>query len=503
MKLKKTRFVLFIFIVPLLLFACSSASKVQEKIKTEPVPPSPRPVQKQPEPEKKALPTLPKELLQAEANAESIQDSFGRHKNSANEKDESSLLFEEALVAYQEAQAAWEKGDLDAAIQFLDEAYSLILKANLPNDSPLFQEKNELRLLIAQKIQQIYASRLTPVGDNHKTIPLTENKWVLREIESFQTKEKKLFIEAYRRAGLYRSLILEELKQAGLPEELSWLPIIESWFKVKALSKARALGLWQFISSTGYRFGLKRDRWVDERMDPFKSTRAAVKYLDELHSFFGDWTTALAAYNCGEFRVQNIIRSQHVDYLDNFWDLYERLPSETARFVPRFIASVLIINNPEKYGFEFPEPYPPLQYDLTTVNHPAKLTSLAAALGVEASELTFLNAELRQDAMPNYDYPLRVPPGYAEKTIAVISSLPKWIPQESTYTLHSVRSGETLFMIAQRYRTTVAAIARLNGLRNVNVISPRQRLRIPGRGSGLTSTGSEPVPAPEGKKTGQ
>jgi len=274
-----------------------------------------------------------------------------------------SEVLEEALSAYQDSQIAWEKVDIDTSLAALDESYSLLLKLDLPQDSPLNQEKNDLRLLIAQRIQEIYASHLIATEENHRSIPLEENKYVLREIKSFQTTEQKSFMAGYQRSGRYREMILEELKKEGMPEEIAWVPMIESWFKVKAYSRARALGLWQFIASTGYRFGLKRDRWIDERMDPDKATRAAIQYFKKLHSFFGDWMTALAAYNCGEFRVQRVIRNQRVKYLDNFWDLFVMLPRETARFVPRFIATLLIINNPEKYGMNLPNPDPPMRYE--------------------------------------------------------------------------------------------------------------------------------------------
>ncbi|MBM3285487.1 MAG: LysM peptidoglycan-binding domain-containing protein, partial [Candidatus Aminicenantes bacterium] len=267
-------------------------------------------------------------------------------------------------------------------------------------------------------------------------------------------------------------------------------------------SKARALGLWQFIPSTGYRFGLKRDRWIDERMDPLKSTRAAVQYLAELHSFFGDWTTALAAYNCGEIRVQNVIRTQRIDYLDNFWDLYRQLPYETARFVPRFIAAVLVIKYPEKYDVSLPEPYPPLQFETVRVSHPFKLSALASSLGIDAAELTFLNPELRFDSTPDYSYELRVPAGCGEKALLALNSIPRWIPPEAEYIWHYVRRGETLSTIAQRYRTTVFAIARANGLRSVNIIRPGQRLKIPGRSAIASSAQVQQSAAlPPGEKT--
>jgi membrane-bound lytic murein transglycosylase D len=465
-------------------WACSS-SKVPPKTVT---PPTPAPVQeKQPaEPPPQEQPPELKEAPQAQE--EVPPETQNQETEALTGKEDPSVLLEEALNTYQDAQAAWEKGDWDSAFQALDEAYGFILKVELPPDSPLVQEKNDLRLLIAQRIQQIYASRPVTIGDNHKTIPLEEKKEVLDEIKSFQTKEKAQFLEACRRSGLYREMIVEELRKEGLPEELSWLPLIESGFKVRALSRARALGMWQFISSTGYRYGLKRDRYIDERMDFLKSTRAAVRYLVELHSFFGDWSTALASYNCGEVRVQNVIRTQRIDYLDNFWDLYRQLPWETARFVPRFMATLLIINNPEKYGFDLPQPDPPLRFDSVPIDQPFKLSALAATLGVDASELTVLNPELRYDSTPGYGYILRVPVGCGEKIGAVTAGLPKWIPPEAEYTWHYVRRGETLSTIAARYRTSVSAIARLNGLRSVHFIKPGQRLKIPGRGAAVSSS---------------
>lgn len=402
------------------------------------------------------------------------------------EVQDSPAQTEEVYSLVQEAQTALEKGELDRALNLLDQAYSVLLRIEAPPDSDLYQEKNDLRIMLVQKIQQVYAFRLPAPISNHKTIPLVENNWVEREIKSFQTVEKKFFEEAYRRAGLYRPMIIEELKKAGLPEELSWLPLIESGYKPRALSRARALGLWQFIASTGYRYGLKRDKFIDERMDPVKSTRAAIKYLQELHDFFGDWSTAIAAYNCGEIRVQNVIRAQKIDYLDNFWDLFANLPYETARYVPRFIATLHIIENPEKYGFSLPQPEPALAYDTVIIQKPTRLSQLASRLGLNQDLLIQLNPELRHDSTPNYEYELRVPPGYAEQTGACLAELPSWIPPEAVFGWHTVRPGETLGLIARRYRTTVQAIVRLNNLKNARLIYPGQRLKIPGRAQGLT-----------------
>ncbi len=258
-------------------------------------------------------------------------------------------VLDEALDFCQSAQDFWQKGDLENALEALDQAYALILKTDTTNSPKLIQQKEDLRFLISKRILEIYASRNIVVTGNHNAIPLVMNKHVQLEINNF-TKygEKKFFIEAYKRSGKYRPYIVSELKAAGMPVELSWLPLIESGFKVNALSRARALGPWQFIPSTGYKFGLKRDKYIDERIDPIKSTKAAIEYLKELHQIFGDWSTVLAAYNCGEGRVLRVIRSQNINYLDNFWDLYERLPRETARYVPRFMAALFIINESGK-----------------------------------------------------------------------------------------------------------------------------------------------------------
>ncbi len=413
----------------------------------------------------------------------------GKNGAQAPEREEAASFLEDALATYQEAQAALDRGETETALAKLDEAYGLILRAETPPDSVLCQEKNDLRILIAQRIQQLYASHLKTPAAGNGTIPLVENKWVEAEIRSFQTREKSYFLDAYKRSGLYRPMIVEEFRKAGLPDQLSWVPIIESGFKARALSPARALGMWQFIRSTGYRFGLKQDKYVDERMDPLKATRAAIQFLTVLHDFFGDWTTALASYNCGEFRVQSVIKAQKIDYLDNFWDLFSNLPYETARFVPRIIAVMLIIESPAKYGFTLPVPDEPVACETVRVSQPVKLASLASSLGLDPVLLTFLNSELRHDSTPNYEYDLKVPAGYGEKVAAALPNIPRYIPPDAVYGWHSVRSGDTLGALARRYRTTAQAIMRLNGIKNPKTLRIGQKLKIPGKGDP-----SEPEP---------
>ena len=390
---------------------------------------------------------------------------------------------DEALELCELSQEYWQQGELENALEALDRAYAFILSVDTSNRPKLIQQKEDLRFMISKRILEIYASRNIVVNGNHNAIPIAINRHVQAEINLFTTGgEKYFFIESYRRSGRYRDQIVKALKAAGLPEELSWLPLIESGYKVNALSRARALGLWQFIPSTGYKFGLQRNKFIDERMDPEKSTRAAIEYLKELHRIFGDWATVLAAYNCGEGRVLRVIRSQNVNYLDNFWDLYERLPRETARYVPRFLATLHILNNPETYGLDRVSIDPPMEYETVDINKQVHLKNVAKSIGVSEQVLRDLNPELRYRILPGDNYRLRIPPGSSDLLTAEIDQIPVSHPPQRAYVYHRVRNGETLSVIARKYRTSVRSIMRANNLRRSNYIVAGKRLKIPRRG---------------------
>lgn len=392
-------------------------------------------------------------------------------------------LLSTALDFCKASQEYWNEGEPENAIGALDQAYALVLEADADGQPELVQQKEDLRFMISKRVLEIYASRNTAVNGSHKAIPMTLNEHVEKEIKLFQGVEREFFIESFERSGRYRAKILKSLKDAGLPEEISWLPLIESGFKVNALSRARALGLWQFIPSTGYKFGLSRDMWVDERLDPEKSTFAAIAYLKELHQIFGDWNTVLAAYNCGEGTVLRVIRNQKINYLDDFWDLYERLPRETARYVPRFLAVLHILKDPAKYGFELDGFERPLPYETVTIEKQVRLKDVARELGVSSQALDRLNPELRRQVTPPNSYSLKVPPGAGETLIARLGSIPTYSPPKRKYAYHRVRKGETLSLIAMKYRTSINSIVRANNIRRKHLIRVGQRLKIPLRGS--------------------
>jgi membrane-bound lytic murein transglycosylase D len=413
----------------------------------------------------------------AEQGTSKEQISEGEEGDEAGSGEES--LVDTALELTETSRELWASGDTEKAIEALDHAYALILTAPADAEGMSVQQKDDLRFVISRRLMEIYTSRLSSVNGKHNEIPLIINEHVESEIRLFQTLERDFFLESYRRSGRYRDRIVNAFREAGIPEEITWLPLIESGFKVRALSRARALGLWQFIPSTGHKFGLKRTSWVDERLDPGKATDAAIAYLTELHQLFGDWATVLAAYNCGEGNVFRVIRQQKVNYLDNFWDLYDRLPRETRRYYPRFLAVQAILKDPARYGFTLTDLDKPISHEVVTIERPVQLRKVAEMIGCSYEELTDLNPELRQAATPNTSYDLKVPLGMKEPLLAGLDTLPKWSPPKPQYVVHRVRRGETLSTIAMRYRSSIQRIVEANGLRSGRMIRAGQRLRIP------------------------
>ncbi|MDI6776348.1 MAG: LysM peptidoglycan-binding domain-containing protein [Syntrophales bacterium] len=425
------------------------------------------------------------EAIEANRRPKQINITSSEDANKQQEETEEAIM-EEALELLNGSQNYWAKGDLESALNLLDQAYALLLDTD--GHPEIARQKDDLRLLIAKQILVIYTSRQTLTNGKRGEIPLVMNADVEKEIRNFQTIERDFFIQSYKRSGLYRPIILRELKKAGLPEELSWLPLVESGFKISAFSRARALGLWQFISSTGYKYGLNRDEWVDERMDVESSTRAAIAYLKELHNMFGDWLTVLAAYNCGEGRVLRVISSQHLNYLDRFWDLYHQLPNETARYVPRFLATLHIIKDPQKYGIDLIKdeelPVPP-PYEWVKTYKPMRLQDIALHLNISEELLNTLNAELRHKITPDREYELKVPLEVAEEFALVGDEIPRWEkPAPVSASIrpvlikHRVKRKETISSIARRYKTSVRAIRAYNHL-SCRGIRVGQYLNIP------------------------
>jgi membrane-bound lytic murein transglycosylase D len=195
-----------------------------------------------------------------------------------------------------------------------------------------------------------------------------------------------------------------------------------------------------------------------------------------------------------------VIREQNINYLDNFWDLYERLPRETSRYVPRFLATLHVVKNPDKYGITLPTPDAPLAYETVTIAKPVHLKDIAAKFDIPIDELKKLNPELRYNILPEENYSLRMPPGKGEILLAEIDKIPVSQPPSPAYAFHKVRSGETLSSIANRYKTSVRNVMYANGMRRSNYIVVGTTLKIPLRGTvvynpsvGYTQPKSKPV----------
>ena len=398
------------------------------------------------------------------------------------EREEKQDKMEKALDLLEVADKLWKKGDIENTLNTLDEAYALLLDAN--GDMAIVQEKDDLRLLISKRILAVYSAKKTVINGKNSEIPLIMNADVKKEISSFQGIERDIFIAAYQRSGMYRSTIVRELKKAGIPEEFFWLPLVESGFKINAFSRARALGLWQFIPSTGYKFGLSRDEWIDERMDVQKSTQAAIAYLKELHGMFGDWLTVLAAYNCGEGRVLRVISGQRINYFDRFWDLYNLLPRETARYVPRFLATLHIVKNPQKYGFVLSTTEKPITIETVKVNKIMKLKDIAEKIEVSEEVLNLLNSELRYKITPDQEYDLKIPKESLAKFNLVANEIPqsekpRFLSVRTVFIKHRVKSGETVNSIASKYGVPASRIVSYNRLNPQKRLVAGRRLTIP------------------------
>jgi membrane-bound lytic murein transglycosylase D len=318
------------------------------------------------------------------------------------------------------------------------------------------------------------------------SIPVVLNDQVLTFIEAFENtpRFRKAFRGGYQRMGRYEPMIRRILREEGLPEDLIYLAFIESTFKTNAYSRARAKGMWQFMASTGSRYGLVRNYYVDDRSDPEKATRAAAKYLKELHGMFGDWYLAMAGYNAGEMKVVRAIRRTGKK---DFWALARtrHLMRETKNFVPSILALSVMSRDPARYGHEGLKKDPPLEYDWVAVDGPTEIALVAKLTGASTRSIQELNPQLRRSVTPPgvRSYKVRVPRGKGDAFQRAYSAMPDSEKIASVMVRYRVRRGDTLGRIARKHGTTVAALAQANGIRSRSRIYAGSTLLVP-RGSG-------------------
>ncbi len=321
-------------------------------------------------------------------------------------------------------------------------------------------------------------TKFTIIDDREGHIPLVTNSQVESYIRYFQGKGRKGFNIWLKRYVQYKDLMLPILDQYDLPEELIVVSMIESGFDPKAVSKAKAVGLWQFMYLTGKQYGLNRNWYIDERQDPIKSTHAAAKYFQDLYNEFEDWYLVLAAYNTGPGRLNRALKLHETS---DYWQLYS-LPKDTKNYIPYYLSSAIILQNPEKYGFKIPKSNP-LKFDEVEIEKSSDLNVLAKAADTRVSTIKKLNPELRQPATPNNGpYSLNIPFGRKESFYKKFNAIPdneKFAVQKVE---HRVQKGENLSSIAAKYRVLKADLQTINNITNANNIRIGQVLKIPVKG---------------------
>jgi len=308
-------------------------------------------------------------------------------------------------------------------------------------------------------------------------LPLVSNDYVEGVLTYLQNRGRGYVTTALKRMGLYQDLISDTLRKEGIPQDLIYLAALESAFNPYALSRRGAKGIWQFMLETGMLYGLKKDRWVDEREDPVKSTQAAARHLKELYQTFGDWLLAMAAYDCGPVAVQAAV--ERTGYAD-FWDLrrLHALPGETEDYVPIFMATLMIAKDPKAYGFEV-QPDPPLAVDQVVVNTPTDLRLVAQLIDRPVEDLTRLNPSLLRWTTPPNDpeFALNLPQGTKELFEQRVAAIPE--DKRIWWRSYKVEEGETLSSIARKLHVSSVALRQVNRLDDESALEEGTHLVVP------------------------
>lgn len=328
-----------------------------------------------------------------------------------------------------------------------------------------------------------------------KTIPLTYNDRIHGFINYFTVRDREYTRQVASRKNIYFPLFEKYLAKYGLPDELKYLAVIESGLNPKAVSRARAVGLWQFMSPTGRYYGLHHDWYIDERMDPEKSTDAACRYLRDLYRMFNNWELTLASYNAGPGNVKKAIRKS--GYKKSFWEVYNYLPRETRAYVPQFVAIIYAMNYLDDHNFYNVGSEMLMPYDTLTVSKFLHFNTFAQLTEICLDDLQKLNPAVQRNVLPDIDkkYTIKIPILAKEKLqlnrIAILDSASRVGKTElqvlaknsegSTYgrdrVIYRVKSGDVLGSIAMRYYVRVNDLKRWNNL-TTNTIRVGQRLNI-------------------------
>ncbi len=313
--------------------------------------------------------------------------------------------------------------------------------------------------------------------------PIDLNDKVLTWVRLFTTDKRGYIQRTLSRGAAYFPMIRQVFAEEGIPQDLAYLGVVESGYLNHAKSYARAVGMWQFMPSTGRLFGLKINRWEDERRDPVKATHAAARYLRRLYETSGDWYLALVGYNAGPLTTQ---KAQANLGTSNFWDMYRSpyLRNQTKNYVPELCAAILIARNPDRYGFQEGSDEP-FVYETVQVRSMTNLRTIARCAGVSEAVIKDLNPQLLRGSTPPGAYEVRVPVGRGLEAQRRLGGLPPG--KEEGFRAYTIRKGDTPEKVARRFKVDAQDLLAANHLDSAGFRAGR-RIEIPPAG--------EPAPEP-------
>ena len=447
-------------------------------------------------------------LLLAVAVPASALDRRPRKKDKKKNKTEAVVTPPTAPVAEQQAAPEPEEPELPdpAEVQYDDmtlglsaeQADSLVAVWRERQCGDSYQEFFDNYILVDSTAESttpdsVYIQRLRALVS---PIQLPYNSIVRGYINRYTDSRYGTISRILGMSQYYFPLIEDELLKEELPVELRALPIIESALSTTAVSPMGAVGLWQFMPSTGKSYGLEVNSLVDERRDPYRATQAACRYLKDLFAIYNDWSLAIAAYNCGPGNVNKAIARSGGK---NFWEIYDYLPRETRGYVPAFIGASYAYAYHRQHGIEPTEAPIPLSVDTVRINKLMHLEQISSTIDLPIETLRQLNPQYKLDIIPatTKPYTLVLPQRYVMQYIAHEPEiqakdsmyLKEYINpanidkkrQERSGSVYVVKKGDTLGAIARRYRVTTAQIMRWNKLKSAHKLRIGQRLRIEGR----------------------
>ena len=324
----------------------------------------------------------------------------------------------------------------------------------------------------------IVAKAKADLATTNSDLPLVVNDYVAVYINFFANTKKghNTLTHSFERAGRYKAMIQRVMAEEGVPQDLIYLAVAESGFNPRALNaRSHAGGMWQFMPHGNY--GLARNAYVDERFDPEKSTRAYARYMKFIYDQLGDWYLSMAGYDWGSGNVQRAV--EKTGYAD-FWELYKRnnLPKETKNYVPEILAAIIIANHPTQYGFDDVTLDPPVLTDTATINYPVDLRLVSDLVGAPVDELMALNPSLlRLVTPPDTSFDLHLPAGAGALFAQRIAPIPE--AKRTAWRYHRIAAGDTLASVAREYHVTVPELAATNQLGETDSVEGVEALVVP------------------------